>query len=62
MSGTSTPKVGSLARDTELGRLGKVMDYQSGRVWLRPVEGGREWDVQPDRVELVAERLGRRSW
>ena len=29
------------------------MDYQCGRVWLRPLSGGREWDARPDDVRMI---------
>ncbi|WP_410537896.1 hypothetical protein [Streptomyces sp. KL2] len=42
--------VGSVARDLRDGRIGDVMDVHPGRVWLRPLGGGREWDAKPDDV------------
>lgn len=51
MDGEKAPGVGSLARDTARGEVGQVMDHQSGRVWLRPLSGGREWTAWPDEVE-----------
>jgi hypothetical protein len=53
VNGTGTLPVGSLARDTARGAVGRVMSHQSGRVWLRALGGGREWDVEPDMVEPV---------
>ena len=38
------PEVGCLVRDGQ-GRIGKLMAYTGRRAWLRPVGGGREWDV-----------------
>ncbi|TDC75561.1 hypothetical protein E1283_12085 [Streptomyces hainanensis] len=64
------PEVGELARDPR-GVVGRVVDHQAGRVWLRPVGGGREWDVPVEDVESapMAELLrpavveaNRRSW
>ncbi|GGZ95538.1 hypothetical protein ACFOOM_13525 [Streptomyces echinoruber] len=37
--------------DTRSGRLGEVMGRVGGRVRLRPVGGGREWDCPPESVE-----------
>ncbi|MBN3928628.1 hypothetical protein IQ279_03030 [Streptomyces verrucosisporus] len=42
--------VGSVARDLRDGRTGDVMDVHPGRVWPRPVGGGREWDAGPDDI------------
>ncbi len=53
MSGVEHLRIGSLARDTSRDVVGRVTAFQSGRVWLRPQEGGCEWDVRPDQVEPV---------
>ncbi|MEU6174797.1 hypothetical protein ABZ832_23145 [Streptantibioticus parmotrematis] len=37
----------TVARDVARGRVGKVMDYQHGRYYLRPIGGGREWSAEP---------------
>ncbi|WP_330166879.1 hypothetical protein [Streptomyces sp. HB2AG] len=42
--------VGTLAVDTARDRVGVVMDHVGGRVNLRPLGGGREWDADPGRV------------
>ncbi|MDI3424135.1 hypothetical protein [Streptomyces luteolus] len=47
------PEVGETVRDEETGRVGEVMGHQGGYVQLRPLLGGREWDVRPDRVRPV---------
>ena len=47
------PRIGVLARDAR-GAVGRVVDQEAGRVWLRPVGGGREWDVRADEVEPVS--------
>lgn len=39
------------AVDVRSGRLGEVMGRVGGRVQLRPVGGGREWDCPPESVE-----------
>uniref|UniRef100_A0AAU2VHP9 Uncharacterized protein n=1 Tax=Streptomyces sp. NBC_00003 TaxID=2903608 RepID=A0AAU2VHP9_9ACTN len=31
-------------------RVGHVMDRWNGRLQLRPLDGGREWDVAPETV------------
>ena len=55
MSEQGAPAVGTLARDVARDAVGCVMDRQSDRVWLRPVGGGREWDVSVDQVEPVTD-------
>ncbi|MFD1828813.1 hypothetical protein ACFSJS_03915 [Streptomyces desertarenae] len=32
------------------------MDVHPGRVWLRPLGGGREWDAEPHEVEPLTRR------
>jgi hypothetical protein len=39
------------AVDTRSGRLGEVMGRVGGRVQLRPIGGGREWDCPPKSAE-----------
>ncbi|MEU2929819.1 hypothetical protein ABZ636_32900 [Streptomyces sp. NPDC007251] len=39
------------AVDARTGRLGEVMGRVGGRVQLRPIGGGREWDCPPESVE-----------
>jgi hypothetical protein len=42
------PAVGSHVVDVRDGRIGEVMGHVGGRVQLRPVSGGREWDCPPE--------------
>ncbi|KAB1147295.1 hypothetical protein F7R91_13395 [Streptomyces luteolifulvus] len=42
------PAVGSHVVDVRDGRIGEVMGHLGGRVQLRPVAGGREWDCSPE--------------
>ena len=47
-----------LALDTATNRIGEVMetaDTPGSRnlYWLRPIGGGREWDVEPQNVQLL---------
>jgi hypothetical protein len=44
------PGIGELAKDTAKGRIGIVMGEIGGRVQIRPIGGGREWDAMPDMV------------
>ncbi|MFF8845465.1 hypothetical protein ACF08N_22525 [Streptomyces sp. NPDC015127] len=44
------PGIGDLAKDTANGKLGIVMGEIGGRVQMRPVGGGIEWDAMPDNV------------
>ncbi|MFI9393552.1 hypothetical protein ACIG53_22050 [Streptomyces bauhiniae] len=48
MSDEGAPVVGAYAQDVRDGRLGEVMGRVGGRVQLRPLGGGREWDVPPE--------------
>ncbi|GAB2875920.1 hypothetical protein [Streptomyces mayteni] len=59
MAERDVPEVGELARDVR-GVVGRVMDREAGRVWLRPVGGGREWDVRAEEAVSVgtSEPLG----
>ncbi|MER8015704.1 hypothetical protein ACIQ7S_21695 [Streptomyces griseoluteus] len=57
------PAPGSYALDVRDGRLGEVMGRVGGRVQLRPLGGGREWDVppeclgEPDPAHVLRERV-----
>ncbi|MCW7944325.1 hypothetical protein AAW14_20440 [Streptomyces hygroscopicus] len=44
------PGIGELAKDSASGRIGVVMGEVGGRVQIRPVGGGKEWDAMPDKV------------
>ncbi|WP_030941233.1 hypothetical protein [Streptomyces sp. NRRL S-646] len=44
------PAVGAYATDVRDGRVGEVMGHVGGRVQLRPVGGGREWECPPEAV------------
>lgn len=69
---TEPPPVGSIARDTRTGDVGRVMPRPmaglvrisslSILVTLRPIQGGLEWDVPIEHVERIsdAERWIRR--
>ena len=48
------PAVGTYATDVRDGRIGEVMGHVGGRVQLRPVGGGREWECPPDAVGAAA--------
>ncbi|TDC77833.1 hypothetical protein E1283_06435 [Streptomyces hainanensis] len=48
-----TPEVGAMARDSTADRVGRVMAYECGLVWLRPLGGGREWTAPLERVRPV---------
>lgn len=49
------PKQRDLARDTRNGKEGEVMDSnQNGTLlYLRPVGGGLEWEVETEHVEII---------
>ena len=42
------PAIGMHVLDVRNGRLGEVMGHVGGKVQLRPVAGGREWDCPPE--------------
>lgn len=48
------PVVGTTARDGATNRIGRVMAHEQGLVWLRPLEGGREWTAHPEDIQLVS--------
>ncbi|MFG2195608.1 hypothetical protein [Streptomyces sp. NPDC048639] len=50
------PGIGNLAKDTTNGRIGVVMAMIGGRVQLRPINGGTEWDAKPDKVVALRAR------
>lgn len=50
------PGIGELAKDTSRNRIGVVMDEVGGRVQIRPIGGGAEWDALPDNVEPPSAR------
>lgn len=50
------PGIGELAKDTARGRIGVVMGKVGGRVQIRPIGGGTEWDAIPDNVEPPSAR------
>lgn len=47
------PAIGEIVQDTKHNRTGRVMGHEGPYVQLRPVGGGREWDVRPAEVRLA---------
>ncbi|CAM5570517.1 hypothetical protein AB0B30_02195 [Streptomyces narbonensis] len=47
------PEVGDLVRDTATGRVGFYVESASGRLRIRAVHGGAEWDAEPADVQLA---------
>jgi hypothetical protein len=41
---------GEVAKDTRTGLVGVVMDRSGSHYQLRPLNGGREWDVSPQHM------------
>ncbi|WP_426363663.1 hypothetical protein [Streptomyces sp. E-08] len=41
------PEVGDLVRDTATGRVGFYVESVSGRLRIRAVHGGGEWEAEP---------------
>ncbi|WP_231650118.1 hypothetical protein, partial [Streptomyces clavuligerus] len=52
-SGVVTPEVGQVVRDAATSAVGRVMGHVGGRVQLRPLRGGREWDALPEDLTPV---------
>lgn len=52
----TNPGIGDLAKDSASGRIGVVMDKVGGRVQIRPLTGGTEWDAMPDKVVALSAR------
>ena len=50
------PGIGELAKDQKTGRIGFVMGEIGGRVQMRPVNGGMEWDAMPGNVVVPKAR------
>jgi hypothetical protein len=50
------PGIGELAKDTARNRIGVVMGEIGGRVQIRPIGGGTEWDAVPDNVVAPSAR------
>ncbi|MGW0708100.1 hypothetical protein ACWD4G_19460 [Streptomyces sp. NPDC002643] len=50
------PDIGELAKDTATNRIGVVMGEVGGRVRIRPIGGGAEWDAIPDDVKPPSAR------
>ncbi|MFE5082398.1 hypothetical protein [Streptomyces mirabilis] len=52
----TSPGIGELAKDSARGRIGVVMGEIGGRVQIRPIRGGKEWDAMPDNVVALSAR------
>ncbi|SMF67774.1 hypothetical protein [Streptomyces sp. Amel2xC10] len=50
------PGIGELAKDSARDRIGVVMGAFGGRVQMRPIGGGKEWDAMPDNVVAPSPR------
>ncbi|NEE42655.1 hypothetical protein G3M53_97125 [Streptomyces sp. SID7982] len=48
--------IGELAKDTARERIGVVLGEVGGRVQIRPIRGGTQWDAMPDNVVTPSER------
>ncbi|MFG3294591.1 hypothetical protein ACGF3G_38030 [Streptomyces sp. NPDC048179] len=45
------PPLGTYVTDVRDGRIGEVRGHVGGRVQVRPVDGGREWDCPAESLE-----------
>ncbi|MEU4064013.1 hypothetical protein AB0F25_16520 [Streptomyces wedmorensis] len=54
-----TLPIGSYVVEISTGRVGTVMGHEGPYVQVRPLGGGREWDVEPEEVReaTTSERL-----
>ncbi|MFJ8539204.1 hypothetical protein [Streptomyces sp. NPDC093591] len=50
------PGIGELAKDTARNRIGVVTGTVGGRVQIRPIGGGAEWDAMPENVKPPSAR------
>jgi hypothetical protein len=50
------PGIGELAKDSAKDRIGIVMGEVGGRVQIRPIGGGMEWDALPKNVTAPSAR------
>ncbi|MEU5888378.1 hypothetical protein ABZ835_16285 [Streptomyces sp. NPDC047461] len=55
-SNQTRPGIGELAKDSARNRIGVVMGEVGGRVQIRPINGGTEWDAMPDNVVALTAR------
>jgi hypothetical protein len=55
-SNQTRPGIGELAKDSARDRIGVVMGEVGGRVQIRPIGGGTEWDAMPDNVVAPSPR------
>ncbi|MGA5554614.1 hypothetical protein [Streptomyces lavendulocolor] len=46
-SNADLPPVGAIVLDTVRNHVGRVMGAEGPYLQLRPLDGGREWDVEP---------------
>jgi hypothetical protein len=44
------PAVGRVVKDSQNGRVGRVMGHEGPYVQLRPLSGGKEWDAKPENL------------
>lgn len=43
-------ELGEVVHDTRTGRVGRVMGHVGPRYQLRPLNGGREWEADPEEM------------
>ncbi|MFE7464898.1 hypothetical protein ACFU6R_12470 [Streptomyces sp. NPDC057499] len=46
------PSFGDLVKDVDRNRVGVLMDRVGGRYQVRPMNGGKEWEVEPDSIVI----------
>ncbi|MGW1609235.1 hypothetical protein ACWCQZ_07475 [Streptomyces sp. NPDC002285] len=53
---STRPGIGELAKDSARARTGIVMGEVGGRVQIRPIGGGKEWEALPHNVKPPSAR------
>ncbi|MFJ6987634.1 MULTISPECIES: hypothetical protein [unclassified Streptomyces] len=54
MTDVELPPAGARVRDTARNRVGEFMGKGAAYCMLRPLGGGREWEVSPEYVEALS--------
>ncbi|MEU8972613.1 hypothetical protein AB0D11_25635 [Streptomyces monashensis] len=48
-----TPTIKEIVEDSDTGRIGEVEGHVGPNWQLRPLHGGREWDVRPEAIRQI---------
>jgi len=47
------PKPNEIVRDAGTSRVGRIVGFEAGRYYLRPLRGGLEWEVKPRDIQAM---------